>query len=320
MLNSDIKVLICGINSQDGAYLAKYLVGFGYKVYGTSRDAEASSMNNLVKLGIRHFTELYSMDPKDLHSVYSTIHDILPDYIFNLSAQSSVGLSFSQPFETYQSNITSTLNICEAVRLVNIKIKIFNACSSEMFGTCGEDLITENSPLNPLSPYAISKASSYWTAKYYRNSYNMFITNGILFNHESPLRPERFVTQKIIQSAIRIAKGSKEKLRLGNLNILRDWGWAPEYVEVIWKTMQLTYADDFIIATGKTSSLQDFVINSFNYFGLNWINYVEIDENLLRPTDLIGSYADNSKICTAIGWQPQYLMPDIINMLIEESN
>jgi GDPmannose 4,6-dehydratase len=230
--------LICGISGQDGAYLAQLLLSKGYNVCGTSRDAQVSSFSNLVKLGIRDRVKLESVALNDFRSVLQVLTKIQPDEVYNLAGQTSVSLSFEQPVETLESIATGTLNLLESMRFFNKPIKFYNAGSSECFGDTNGEAATESTPFRPRSPYAVAKAAAFWEVANYREAYNLFACSGILFNHESPLRPERFVTQKIVSTACRIAAGSSEKLLLGNIEIERDWGWAPEYVEAMYLMLQ----------------------------------------------------------------------------------
>ncbi len=296
------RALICGVGGPDGSYLAKLLLGKGYEVIGTSRDAMATPFGNLTRLGIRERVRTVSMAINDFRSVLSTIKSAAFDEIYNLAAQSSVGLSFEQPVETMESIAMGTLNLLEAIRFVERPIRFYSAGSSECFGDTGNEPATEETPFHPRSPYAVAKVSAYGLVANYREAYGLFACTGILFNHESPLRPERFVTQKIVCSAARIAKGSGEKLHLGNLDIHRDWGWAPEYVEAMWLILQQDRAEDFVIATGKTVSLQYFVEKSFAHFGLDWQQYVVSDPALLRPSDIQYGRGNPAKAKQLLGW------------------
>lgn len=309
--------LICGISGQDGAYLAKLLLEKGYTVCGTSRDAQVSSFRNLLRLGIREQIKFESLVPTDFRSVLQVISKIQPDEIYNLAGQTSVGLSFDQPVETLESIATGTLNFLEAIRFIGAPIKFYNAGSSESFGDIGDRPADEETPFRPRSPYAVAKSTAFWQVANYREAYNIFACSGILFNHESPLRPQRFVTQKIIAAACRIAKGSNEQLHLGNISVKRDWGWAAEYVEAMYLMLQQDRADDYVVATGHSFSLEDFVIEAFKCVGLNWQDYVSTDESLLRPTDLAVSKANPTKAKEKLGWQAKYKMPDVIQMMIE---
>jgi GDPmannose 4,6-dehydratase len=311
------KALICGISGQDGAYLAKYLLEKGYLVCGTSRDAQVSSFRNLLRLGIREQIKFESLVPTDFRSVLQVITKIQPDEIYNLAGQTSVGLSFEQPVETLESVATGTLNFLEAIRFINAPIKFYNAGSSECFGDIGDRSADENTPFRPRSPYAVAKSAAFWQVANYREAYNIFACSGILFNHESPLRPQRFVTQKIIAAACNIAKGSQEKLHLGNISVKRDWGWAPEYIQAMYLMLQQDQPDDYVIATGKSYFLEEFVAETFNYVGLNWHDWVISDKSLYRPTDLAVSRGNPAKAIEKLGWQAQYTMPDVVRMMIE---
>jgi GDPmannose 4,6-dehydratase len=311
------KALICGISGQDGAYLAKFLLEKGYLVCGTSRDAQVSSFRNLLRLGIREQVKFESLVPTDFRSVLQVINKIKPDEIYNLAGQTSVGLSFEQPVETLESIATGTLNFLEAIRFTGAPIKFYNAGSSECFGDIGDRPADENTPFRPRSPYAVAKSAAFWQVANYREAYNIFACSGILFNHESPLRPQRFVTQKIIAAACRIAKGSQEKLYLGNISVKRDWGWAPEYVTAMYLMLQQEQPDDYVIATGASYSLEEFVAEAFYQVGLGWQDHVVTDASLLRPTDLAVSKGNPTKAKEQLGWQARYQMPDVVRMMVE---
>ena len=297
------KALICGISGQDGAFLARLLLSKGYEVWGTSRDAQASTFSNLRFLGIQEQVALLSMASNDFRSVLATLKRSAPDEVYFLSGQSSVGLSFEQPVETLESITIGTLNLLEAIRFLDTPIRLYHASSSECFGDVGIAASDENTPFHPRSPYAVAKASAHWLVANYREAYGLFACNGILFNHESPLRPARFVTRKIISTACRIAKGSNEKLELGLLNIVRDWGWAPEYVEAMWRMLQQNKADDFVIATGESNSLEEFVKCAFGSLGLNWHDHVIVNSALYRPTDVYWSQGNPAKANRLLEWQ-----------------
>lgn len=309
--------LICGISGQDGAYLAQLLLGKGYQVHGTARDAQVSSFNNLSHLGLKQRIEYHSMALNDFRSVLQVLVKVQPDEIYNLAGQSSVGLSFDQPVETLESISVGTLNLLEAIRFIGQPFKLYNAGSSECFGNTGGLPADENTPFHPRSPYAVAKATAFWEVANYRDAYNLFACTGILFNHESPLRPERFVTQKIVKSACRIAGGSREKLHLGNISIARDWGWAPEYVEAMWLMLQQDKADDFVIATGETNTLMDFVMEAFLYVGLEWQEHVISDPSFLRPSEIIVSSGKPLKAKRQLGWQAKMRMQSIIKEMID---
>lgn len=311
------KALICGISGQDGAYLAKLLISKGYEVIGASRDAQISSFRNLLRLGIREDVKLVSMSLTDFRSTLQVLTKVQPDEVYNLAGQSSVGLSFDLPVETLESVATGTLNLLEAIRFTGGNIKLYNASSSECFGDTGDRPADEMTPFRPRSPYAVAKATAFWELANYREAYGLFACSGILYNHESPLRPERFVTQKIVASACRIAGGSKEKLRLGNIAVKRDWGWAPEYVEAMYLMLQQEAPDDYVIATGESNSLEDFVAQAFSCVGLNWQDHVMIDESLYRPTELAVGRANAAKAKEKLGWEAKYKMADVVRMMVE---
>ena len=311
------KALICGISGQDGAYLAKLLLRKDYVVWGTCRDAQISSFRNLDILGIKEQVQLTSMAINDFRSVLQVVAKVDPDEIYNLAGQSSVGLSFDQPVETLESITIVTLNLLETVRFLNKPTKIYSAGSSECFGDTGNIAADETTPFRPRSPYAVAKSAAFWQVANYREAYGLFACSGILFNHESPLRPERFVTQKIIATACRIAQGSKEKLHLGNTKIYRDWGWAEEYVEAMFLILQEKKPDDFIIATGETYSLEDFLHFAFDYLNLEWKKNVVINENLFRPADLNVGKGNPTKAKNQLGWQAKYKTKEIVEMMIK---
>ncbi len=311
------KALIIGISGQDGSYLAKFLLKKGYKVVGTSRDASVSSFSNLKKLGIREHVKVASASLSDFRSVFQVLKKTQPDEIYNLAGQSSVGLSFEQPVETFESISVAVLNLLEAIRLLELPARLYNASSSECFGNTNGQAASETTLFHPRSPYAVAKAAAFWQIANYREAYSMFACSGLLFNHESPLRPERFVTRKIIKSACRIHAGSKEKLKLGNISVQRDWGWAPEYIEAMWLMLQADVAEDFVIATGKTASLQDFIEAVFLSLNLNWQEHVEHNPALIRPTDIEVSLANPVKAKAKLGWQAKYFMPDVARMMVE---
>lgn len=309
--------LICGISGQDGAYLSQLLLEKGYRVAGTSRDEQMSGFGNLERLGLRHRVELASMAINDFRSVLQVVSRFKPDEIYNLAGQSSVGLSFDQPVETLESISVGTLNILEGIRFLNPNIRLYNASSSECFGDTEGTPACEEAPFRPRSPYAVAKAAAFWEVANYREAYGLFACSGILFNHESPLRPERFVTQKIVRIACRIALGSTERLQLGNIDIQRDWGWAPEYVEAMWRMMQLDTAQDFVIATGETHPLADFVREVFTSLDLDWNDHVDTDPSLIRPTELRISRADTSRADSVLGWRARTRMAEVAKLMVQ---
>ena len=315
-----MRALVCGVSGQDGAYLARLLLSKGYEVWGTSRDAQATTFDNLTLLGIKDRVRLVSMASNDFRSVLTALKRSDPDEVYFLSGQSSVGLSFEQPVETLESITLGTLNLLEAVRFLEKPIRVYHASSSECFGDVGMMPANEDMPFRPRSPYAVAKASAHWLVANYREAYGLFACNGILFNHESPLRPPRFVTRKIIAAACRIAQGSTEKLELGRLDIVRDWGWAPEYVDAMWRMLQQEKADDFIIATGEANSLEDFVRCTFEYLGLDWHDHVVSNSALFRPTDLLWSQGCSDKAGKVLGWRASSRMREVIRMMVVEEN
>lgn len=312
------RALICGVSGQDGAYLTRLLLEKGYEVFGGSRDATTNTFDNLKKLGLKEQIQLVSINICDFRSTLQTIIKVKPDEIYNLSGQSSVGLSFEQPVETFESISIGTLNLLEAIRFSNLPVKLYNSGSSECFGESGNLPADENTPFKPRSPYAIAKATAHWQVANYREAYNIYACTGILFNHESPLRSYRFVTKKIIATACRIFKGSEEKLHLGNIDIQRDWGWAPDYVEAMWLMLQQEgKPEDFVIATGVTHSLEYFIQLVFKQLDLDWRKYVDSDPSLLRPTDLLVGRANPSKAAEKMGWKARYTLEDSVKAMVE---
>ncbi len=311
------RALICGVGGQDGAYLAALLLERGYEVWGTSRDAQAAGMQNLRRLGLTGRVRLLSMAPNDFRSVFLAVERSAPDEIYYLSGQSSVGLSFEQPAETLESIVSGVLNMLEAVRLRGGGIRLYNAGSSECFGDTGERVACETTPFHPRSPYAVAKASAHWLVANYREAYGLHCCTGILFNHESPLRPARFVTRKIVSGAAAIAAGSGGKLVLGNLDIARDWGWAPEYVEAMHRMLTAGTPDDYVIATGHTARLEDFVAAAFAYFGLDWRDHVETSAEFARPSDIRTSRADPSRAAERLGWRAGSRMEEVVRRMCE---
>jgi len=316
-MNNPRSALICGVGGQDGSYLAEFLLNKGYTVWGTSRDAQGSSFKNLKALGIFGRVTLLSMVPEDFKSVFTAINRSNADEIYFLAGQSSVGLSFEQPAETIQSFVSGTLNILEACRLFNKEIRFYQAGSSECFGDTKGNPANELTPFSPRSPYAVAKASAYWLVSNFREAYGLYACTGLLFNHESPFRPARFVTQKIIQAAVRISNGSDERLTLGRLDISRDWGWAPEYIEAMWMMLQQGQAEDFVIATGKSYSLQAFVNEAFMYCGLDWREHVDQSPEFMRPTDIPISCANPEKAEQQLGWKAHADMPKVVKQMID---
>lgn len=318
MLTMSRRALICGISGQDGAYLAQLLLSKGYEVWGTSRDAQVSKFDGLNALSIVDKVKTLSMSPEDFHSVLQVFSEVRPHEIYNLAGQSSVGLSFEQPLETMSSIATGTINQLEAIRFVDKSIRFYSAGSSECFGDTGVLAASESSVFRPQSPYAAAKAAATLQVSVYRKSYGLFACTGILFNHESPLRPERFVTKKIVSAARRIAAGSDEKLKLGNIEIRRDWGWAPEYVDAMWRMLNRESPEDFVIATGVTQSLQQFVQAVFEEAGLNWRNHVIVDPAFLRPSDPLESVGNPTKAKLQLDWKPAVVGIEVPKKMFRE--
>lgn len=310
------RALICGISGQDGAYLAQHLLNKGYEVWGTSRDAQASGFGNLVRLGILDRVKTLSMAVNDFRSVLQAVSSSVPDEIYNLSGQTSVGLSFEQPAETLESIATGTLNLLEVIRFLDSPVRFYNAGSSECFGDLDGQAANETTYFQPRSPYAVAKSTSHWLVANYRSAYKLFACTGILFNHESPLRPARFVTRKIVKAAVAIANGSPDKLVLGDISVRRDWGWSPEYVDAMWRMLQTQDPEDFVIATGESHALQDFVEAAFTVVGLDWRQYVVQDPGLFRPSEIRENRGDAQKARRLLGWEAQMKMHDVVKEMI----
>ena len=305
------QALIFGVSGQDGAYLAQLLLDKGYQVAGTSRDAQMASFASLDALGIRERVDVHSVTLTDFRSVLTVLAKVKPDEIYHLAGQSSVGLSFDQPVETFMSIGVGTLNLLEAVRFLGAPARLYHASSSDCFGDTGGEPATELTPFAPRSPYAVAKAAAHFEVANYREAYKLFACNGILFNHESPLRPKRFVTRKIVAAAARIAAGSGETLRLGNIDVARDWGYAPQYVEAMWHMLQREVPEDFVIATGTTITLQEFVAEAFAALGLDWRAHVVVDPELFRPADIAVSRANPAKAARELGWKATMSPADV---------
>jgi GDPmannose 4,6-dehydratase len=312
-----VRALICGISGQDGAYLARFLLNKGYEVFGTSRDAQVGGFANLVRLGVGSRVHLESMAPNDFRSVLNVLRRTDPEEIYNMAGQSSVGLSSEQPVETLESISLGTVNFLEAIRFLDKPIRFYNAGSSECFGDTEGRAANEETPFRPRSPYAVAKATAHWLVANYRIAYGLHASTGVLFNHESPLRPERFVTQKIVAAAVRIARGDRSRLTLGNFAIKRDWGWAPEFVDAMWRMLQQSTASDFVIATGESHTLEEFAMAAFGEVGLDWREHTDISEALRRPSDLAEGLGDASRARQLLGWSATYKMRDVVKAMVE---
>ncbi len=314
------KAIITGITGQDGSYLSKFLLSKGYKVIGITRSLQQGKLDGLNFLEIENEVELVEANVFDLSNIVRLLEKFKPDEFYNLAAQSSVGLSFEQPIGTLEFNIISVANILEAIRIVNKDIRFYQSSSSEMFGNVPKESlpVNENFIIHPASPYAISKASSHWICVNYREAYNLFISSGILFNHESVLRRPNFVTKKIISGALKIKSGQLQKLKVGNTSILRDWGYAPNYIEAMWTMLNVDRPDDYIICTGEAHTLQEFIEKTFNKLDLDASEYVEIDTSLLRPVDLEIIYGDSDKAKRELNWRYSLTFDELIEKLVED--
>ncbi len=316
------KALITGITGQDGSYLAELLLDKGYDVYGIIRRSSSFNtgrIDHVYKDPHEKKTHLKLIfgDLIDSSSINKVIRMVKPDEIYNLAAQSHVRVSFDIPEYTSEITAIGLLRILEALRETGLEAKVYQASSSEMFGDALETPQSEKTPFNPRSPYATAKVFSYYTSKNYRIAYDMFICNGILFNHESPRRGETFVTRKITRAVAHIKKGLQNKLYLGNLDSKRDWGYAPEYVEAMWLMMQQDRSDDYVIATGETHSVKEFVQKAFDYVGLDWEEYVEIDERYFRPSEVYHLEGDYSKAKKKLGWEPKIKLDELIKIMVD---
>jgi GDPmannose 4,6-dehydratase len=311
------RALICGISGQDGSYLAKLLLERGYEVWGSSRDAEQCAFQNARRLGIYDSLRLVSLNLRDVGNAIGLLKRIAPQEVFSLAGQSSVGLSFEQPVETFESIAVGALTLLEAIRLTDPGIRLYNAGSTECFGDTGDAVADETTRFHPRSPYAVAKASAFWTVANYREAYGLYACTGILSNHDSPLRPLRFVTRKIVHAVAQVAAGHAGKISLGNLEIERDWGWAPEYVEAIASILDQPAPVDCIIATGQSHTLTEFVATAFQLIGKDWREYVTRDEHLLRPTDIVRNKVNPAKAAIMLAWKAKNGMKEVIAKMLE---
>lgn len=312
--------IITGVTGQDGAYLTKFLLKKGYSVIGLLRKDRETDLRNIEYLGLRGKIKLLKADLLNFSDIVKILEHYNIDEFYNLAAQSSVALSFKQPLETINFNIISTASILEAIRIVNPKIRHYQASSSEMYGNVKKETlpINEKFPLNPISPYGVSKAASHLLTINYRRSYNMFAVCGICFNHESVLRSNNFVTKKIINTAVKISMGLAKELRLGNLDVYRDWGYAPRYVEAMWSMLQQNKPENFIVSSGKAYSLEEFAVKVLKRLNLNFNKFVKIDKKLFRPHDLEVNYGDNSKVKKRLKWEYDISFDELIKLLVED--
>ena len=311
------KALICGVSGQDGALLARLLLGRGYQVWGTTRDIAAATGGNLARLGIARRVTLLETPRADLPTLSALLQSVEPEEVYLLGGLSSVSLSFERPAEAMESIVPFVLNMLEAIRTTKLPVRLYNASSSECFGDIGEARATEESPLHPRSPYAVAKAAAHLLVRTYRESYGLHASNGIAFNHESWLRPERFVTGKIVAAAKRIRGGSGERLKLGRLDVVRDWGWAPEYVEAMALVTRQDQPSDYVLATGESHSLEELVAAVFAAGGMDWRDHVDADAAaMLRPSELRVSRGDPGHAARRLGWRARSRMPDVARMMM----
>lgn len=309
--------LIFGVTGQDGSYLARFLLERGYRVHGTSRSGGTSGLENHRLLGIADRISIQRVKALAFQDVVQVVRDVTPQEVYNLAGLTSVALSFNEPREAYESIALGTLHALEAVRTAAPGARVYNACSSECFGDVGEAAANEATPFHPQSPYAVAKAAAYWQVANHRAAHGLYACSGILFNHESPLRPPHFVTRKVVRGAAAIAAGTMDTLELGNLDIERDWGWAPEYVEAMWRMLQQPEPGDFVIATGESHSLRGFVAAAFAHYGLDWQRHVRSNPALLRPTDIRRSRGDPSRAAERLDWRARARMADVVRMMAE---
>ncbi|MDA8923111.1 GDP-mannose 4,6-dehydratase [Acidimicrobiia bacterium] len=315
-----MKAFITGINGQDGSYLAELLIEKDYEVHGTIRRSSSINTEKIDHLiaqyqGNKLF--LYYSDLLDSSSLTNLISNIKPNEVYNLAAQSHVAVSFQNPLFTTETSTVGPLSLLESIRNIDKDIKFYQASSSEMYGGAERVALTEDSKFEPKSPYAAAKVFAYDISKIYRESYDMFATNGILFNHESPRRGETFVTRKISKAVGRISVGIQSKLTLGNLEAFRDWGFAGDYVEAMWRILQHDKPEDWVIATGETHSVSEFVKEAFSYVDLEESDYVATSEKYYRPNEVEYLLGDSSKAESTLGWKPNVMFKDLVKLMVE---
>ena len=309
------RAVITGITGQDGAYLAEFLLGKGYEVHGMVRRSSTENFERIARLQDR--ITLHQADLLDQLSIITILQDIRPQEVYNFAAQSFVPTSWSQPLLTGEFTALGVTRMLEAVRLVDRSIRFYQASSSEMFGNFPQEPQNEQTPFRPRSPYGVAKVYGHWITVNYRESYNIFACSGILFNHESPLRGKEFVTRKVSDAVARIKLGAARKLRLGNLDAMRDWGFAGDYIQAIWLMLQQDEPDDFVIATGVKHSVRDLVETAFAHVGLDWREHVETDPALLRPAEVHTLCGDAAKARRVLGWTPTVSFPELVRMMVD---
>jgi len=309
--------LITGVTGQDGAYLSKLLLESGYKVYGLDRRTSTPTTERLHYLEVADRVVLLDGDVTDQGSMVRALEVAEPDEVYNLAAQSFVGSSWRQPVLTTEVNGIGTVNVLEAIRLVNPKIRFYQASTSEMFGLTAEPVQSETSPFHPRSPYAIAKLFAHWTTINYRESYGMFACAGILFNHESPVRGIEFVSRKITDGVARVKHGLATDLRMGNLKAKRDWGFSGDYVRAMRLMLQADDAREYVVATGRAVTVEEFCRIAFAYAGLDWREYVRVDPQIARPADVPALCGNAAKVKAELGWQPTIMLEDLIAMMVE---
>jgi len=309
------RALITGITGQDGAYLAEFLLSKGYEVHGMVRRSSTENFERIVHL--RNRVRLHQADLLDQLSMVNLMHDVRPHEVYNLAAQSFVPTSWLQPLLTGEFTALGVTRMLEAVRLVDQEIRFYQASSSEMFGKVREEPQDESTSFWPRSPYGVAKVYGHWITVNYRESYGIFACSGILFNHESPLRGKEFVTRKVTDAVARIKLGVQKKLKLGNLDAMRDWGFAGDYVKAMWMMLQQDAPDDYVVATGEKHSVRHLVELAFSHVGLDWQEHVEIDPSLLRPAEVNTLRGDAAKARRVLGWQPEVDFPGLVRMMVD---
>jgi GDPmannose 4,6-dehydratase len=309
------KALVTGITGQDGSYLAELLLEKGYEVHGLVR--RSSSFNTWRIDHVRERLVLHYGDLVDQNSIVRTLETVQPDEVYNLAAQSHVKVSFEMPEYTTDVTAIGVLRVLDAVRDLGLHTRVYQAGSSEMFGLVQETPQTETTPFHPRSPYAVSKVFGHWTAVNYRESYGMHVSNGILFNHESPRRGENFVTRKITMGVAAIKQGRAKELRLGNLDAKRDWGFAADYVEGMWRMLQQDRPDDYVVSTGETHSVREFCEEAFSHVGLDWKDFVKVDPKYFRPAEVDLLQGDAAKARRVLGWEPKVTFGELTRLMVD---